>query len=324
MFVILGKGTEGEDEFSRLTTTHPMRSLFLVSVLGLFLELALIRWIGTEVRIFAYLQNTILVVCFMGLGMGCLTCRKPIAMRAILLPLLAISLLMAIPFTRAWLGRISEMLSVPGDFLIWANLEKVGRLKVGIWLFVFLSAFRSPARLVVRRGRGVGPLVDRAGPALSGEKVRPLHGRGAPALTWFAGRELGATDVWWSPYQKLVVTERGPNESDEGAAERYFMTVNNTRYQGMLDLSEANVAANPGKFSVVLGNTWTVNAVIISGILALVLLANLIVALVGGLLQSLTFITGNKAPLLIVAGLYMDELMTRPRSSRPVSVETPD
>src|SRR4029077_3531302 len=64
--------------------------LFLVSVLGLYLELALIRWIGTEVRIFAYLQNTVLVVCFMGLGIGCLTCRKPVAIRDILLPLLVL------------------------------------------------------------------------------------------------------------------------------------------------------------------------------------------------------------------------------------------
>lgn len=39
-------------------------AIFLISVLGLFLEMLLIRWIGTEVRIFAYLQNTILVVVF--------------------------------------------------------------------------------------------------------------------------------------------------------------------------------------------------------------------------------------------------------------------
>ena len=31
--------------------------LFLVSVLILFLELVLIRWMGTEIRIFAYLGN---------------------------------------------------------------------------------------------------------------------------------------------------------------------------------------------------------------------------------------------------------------------------
>ena len=41
----------------------------------------LIRWIGTEIRIFAYLQNTVLIVCFFGLGMGCFTCRQPIHLR---------------------------------------------------------------------------------------------------------------------------------------------------------------------------------------------------------------------------------------------------
>ena len=155
---------------------------------------------------------------------------------------------------------------------------------------------------------------------------------------------------------------------------------------------------NISKASVVLGNTWTVNAVIISGILALVLLANLVVAktpavpswlvygglcgsclglyfvdlsrfgflpyatkaaivggltslpmffsgivfirsfsavaekdkalgtnlfgaLVGGLLQSLTFITGIKALLLMVAGLYLAALLTKPRSLRPILCE---
>ncbi len=39
--------------------------LFLISILGLFLELLFIRWIGTEIRVFAYLQNTILVACFL-------------------------------------------------------------------------------------------------------------------------------------------------------------------------------------------------------------------------------------------------------------------
>jgi len=33
--------------------------IFLVSVLILFLELVLIRWIGTEIRVFAYLGNLI-------------------------------------------------------------------------------------------------------------------------------------------------------------------------------------------------------------------------------------------------------------------------
>jgi hypothetical protein len=59
------------EECPRLCRTHPTLALLLISAAGLFLELLLIRWIGTEVRIFAYLQNTVLVVCFLGLGMAC-------------------------------------------------------------------------------------------------------------------------------------------------------------------------------------------------------------------------------------------------------------
>ena len=157
---------------------------------------------------------------------------------------------------------------------------------------------------------------------------------------------------------------------------------------------------NISKAAVVLGNTWSVNAVIISGILAMVLLANLIVArwpsipsrpvymglcaaclgtyvlnlsqfaflpyaskallvggltslpmlfsgiifiqsftrvahknqalganligaLVGGLLQSVTFVTGIRALLLIVIGLYLAALATRTKSLAVPQTETP-
>ena len=85
-------------------------ALFLISVLGLFLELLLIRWIGTEINLFAYLQNTILVVCFMGLGMGCMTCRQPIVLRNGLIPLLVLVLLLSIPLTNGALRQVSLLL----------------------------------------------------------------------------------------------------------------------------------------------------------------------------------------------------------------------
>src|SRR5688572_19520661 len=75
----------------------PTAVLFLISVLGLFLELLLIRWVSTEIRIFAYLQNTVLVVCFLGLGMGCWDSRKPFALRHILVPLVILVGLLALP-----------------------------------------------------------------------------------------------------------------------------------------------------------------------------------------------------------------------------------
>ena len=45
--------------------------LFLVSFCSLYIEILLIRWIGTEVRLFAYFQNLALIACFLGFGLGC-------------------------------------------------------------------------------------------------------------------------------------------------------------------------------------------------------------------------------------------------------------
>jgi hypothetical protein len=112
-------------------TRHATLALFLVSVLGLFLELLLIRWISTEIRIFAYLQNTVLVVCFLGLGMGCWSSRRPFALRDILLPLGVLVALLAIPPTRAALGEISTLLGGFQDFLIWAPTASDGWFRYG-------------------------------------------------------------------------------------------------------------------------------------------------------------------------------------------------
>jgi spermidine synthase len=138
--------------------------LFLVSVLGLYLELVLIRWIGTEIRIFAYLQNTVLVVCFMGLGIGCLSCRKPVAIREPLVPLLVLVLLLAFPPSRQALGRITELLSVLDDLLIWDN----SIASSPIWTFLSLVIGLALAFLLmvlvgdifVPIGRLMGRLMD--------------------------------------------------------------------------------------------------------------------------------------------------------------------
>src|SRR5581483_4761966 len=104
----------------------PTLALFLISAAGLFLELLLIRWVSTEIRIFAYLQNCVLVVCFLGLGMGCWNCRKPFALRDLLVPLLGLVVLLSVPITRAGLGRITGMFNGFSDLLIWDRSAKTG------------------------------------------------------------------------------------------------------------------------------------------------------------------------------------------------------
>jgi len=52
--------------------------LLIVSLTMLFAEIALIRWVSTESRIFAYVNNLVLLSCFLGIGLGCYLSRKKI------------------------------------------------------------------------------------------------------------------------------------------------------------------------------------------------------------------------------------------------------
>src|ERR1700730_13397281 len=79
-------------------------ALFGISVLGLFVELMLLRWVTTEVRALSYMQNIVLIVCFMGLGMGCWTCDRPFVLRSMLVPLAFLVLVLSIPTTRLGLS----------------------------------------------------------------------------------------------------------------------------------------------------------------------------------------------------------------------------
>lgn len=49
----------------------PVVTLFVASFVALLLELALIRYCGSQVRIFAFYKNVPLMGCFLGLGLGC-------------------------------------------------------------------------------------------------------------------------------------------------------------------------------------------------------------------------------------------------------------
>lgn len=48
--------------------------LFLISFLALYAELVVIRWLASEVRVFAYFKNLPLMASFLGLGLGCARC----------------------------------------------------------------------------------------------------------------------------------------------------------------------------------------------------------------------------------------------------------
>ena len=147
-----------------LTIPNQTWGIFLISILGLFLETLFIRWIGTEIRIFAYLQNTILVVCFLGLGLGMFTSSKPIKIKQSLLPMTVLLLFMAIPVTRVALGNTSEMLNVIGDLVIWSDIatndtaNKI--ILVGVGLVLTYIVLILIVDLFVPLGRILGRLMN--------------------------------------------------------------------------------------------------------------------------------------------------------------------
>src|SRR6266498_5887772 len=147
-----------------LTIPNQTWGIFLISILGLFLETLFIRWIGTEIRIFAYLQNTILVVCFLGLGIGMFTASKPIEIKQSLIPMTILLTLMAIPAARFFLGHISEMFSSLGDFVVWYNIPTNDlSLRIGLMLIGLVLTYGVLVLIVdifVQLGRILGRLMN--------------------------------------------------------------------------------------------------------------------------------------------------------------------
>jgi spermidine synthase len=96
--------------------------LLLASFLTLFAELAFIRWIAVEVRVFAYFKNLALLLCFVGFGLGCALARQAPRWRGAVLAFLGLLLIVRLPFQNGrWLEGLSQGLGAASDVEIWAT-----------------------------------------------------------------------------------------------------------------------------------------------------------------------------------------------------------
>lgn len=185
--------------------------LFVFSALGLFLELLLIRWVTTEIRIFAYLQNTVLVVCFLGLGMGCWDCRRPFALRHLLVPLTILVALLALPPTRVFLGHaITDMLSGATGLTIWGAGDASGVtaiagavfgsvLTLGL-MYLLWATFVPVGRLIAAQMNSHPNTLQAYSANVAGSLVGiwlfvACSAAGLPPAAWFAVFAVGA--AWW-------------------------------------------------------------------------------------------------------------------------------
>jgi hypothetical protein len=97
-----------------------LSTLFLASALTLFAELALIRWVATEVRVFAYVKNLALLLCFLGFGLGCALARQRPRWQTAATALLGLIAIVRLP----WRGpqimeTLSQYLGAAQDVEMW-------------------------------------------------------------------------------------------------------------------------------------------------------------------------------------------------------------
>jgi spermidine synthase len=133
--------------------------LLLASFLTLFAELAFIRWIAVEVRIFAYFKNLALLLCFLGFGLGCALSKKPLRWLIALESLLGLLLVIRLPSTNGkFLEGLSQSLGGASDLAIWATRAGwnwgnflIGALLAGSLFLLLLGVFVPLGQTVSRQ-----------------------------------------------------------------------------------------------------------------------------------------------------------------------------
>ena len=145
--------------------------LLLVSILGLFLEICLIRWHGSEFRVVSFFKNVTLLACFLGLGLGFAAtkrCRNlfPFFPVLLLIHVVCLSLLrwagvdsrLRLPQSSSglWLWGVKTVSNVEGSN---AALETAGFYAFFLFLFVItIVVFVPLGQLTGRLMQGVPPL----------------------------------------------------------------------------------------------------------------------------------------------------------------------
>jgi len=97
----------------------PLTRIAFLSILILFLEMLLIRWVGTELRVFAYLQNGVLVAAFLGLGLGARNARRPKLLLPSMLSLTFLAAVISDPFGWGLGEGVTQGLAAFQDSVVW-------------------------------------------------------------------------------------------------------------------------------------------------------------------------------------------------------------
>ena len=83
-------GRELRSRLRELSTKTKIRSIVLVTMLSLLLELVLIRWLASVFPVYSFYKNFTMLACFLGLGAGYAVAERQPCAPALVLPMLAL------------------------------------------------------------------------------------------------------------------------------------------------------------------------------------------------------------------------------------------
>jgi spermidine synthase len=261
-----------------------MARLLLISAAALYLEIVLIRWLGTEVKIFAFFQNLSLMVCFLGFGVGCFSSKKRGSLLPTLAAITALAVVINLPFKfwRHLLQILSSVLSYTPDAALWGMRvihPAFYSALMAISLLIVAGFLMLIAIAMIPLGRWVGYYLEAAPNTVAAYSVNLLGSLAgiwllailasfwlspsywfivafvliliSQPLSWrstliacalliillMALRPATDKSVYWSPYQKLSVTDYGDRQ--------YQIDVNNEGYMSIANASPEFLAKNP-------------------------------------------------------------------------------
>jgi spermidine synthase len=196
-------------------------SLMLISTLSLFLEMMMIRWVSSEIRVFAYFKNLVLLACFLGFGLGCYFCRRRVHLIAMITPLLVLTILLKTPLSplRQVIAALPEMLGGSTEVRIWGvpamPTSWTGTL---LALAIMVPLFAVIAMAFVPAGQLVGWYLEKAPKGVTAYTVNvlaSLAGIGAytllcflyqPPAVWMAvAGILSVLTFWQKPRARWLV-----------------------------------------------------------------------------------------------------------------------
>src|SRR5205823_1381051 len=243
------------------STESPRLRLVLLSFLMLFLELALIRWAGSNVLYLSYFSNFVLLGSFLGIGIGFLRAKK----ERHLFPYAPLALAALVAFVRFFPVTIR---STGADLLFFGIVKRSGPPRYVVLAVIFVAVTAAMAFVgegVARAFAKFPPLeayrLDLIGSvagiaaftALSFLGTRPvvwglvvavallalylprigvLQVVGLVALVAILGAESFASGTSWSPYYKIEVKQ-------EASLDAPLVSVNGVPHQAILPISKS-------------------------------------------------------------------------------------